>query len=134
MADERITSSKEAVIAEILGDVSKLEDQVKAIHAELVESNKKMKEQYENSKQALFLSRTEALESIRKEAAKLVRDGVFSETNNLKRTLEGLILKINLESEEFNGRMRRTYLSYVFLSSFGVALATLFVEKVILTH
>ena len=134
MSDERITSSKEAVIAEILGDVSKLEDQVKAIHAELVDSNKKMKEQYENSKQALFLSRTEALESIRKEAAKLVRDGVFSETNNLKRTLEGLILKINLESEEFNGRMRRTYLSYVFLSSFGVALATLFIEKVILTH
>jgi type I restriction-modification system DNA methylase subunit len=134
MSDERITSSKEAVIAEILGDVSKLEDQVKAIHAELVDSNKKMKEQYENSKQALFLSRTEALESIRKEAAKLVRDGVFSETNNLKRTLEGLILKINREAEELNGRMRRTYLSYVFLSSFGVALATLFIEKVILTH
>ena len=43
MSDERITSSKEAVIAEILGDVSKLEDQVKAIHAELVDSNKKMK-------------------------------------------------------------------------------------------
>lgn len=134
MADERITSSKEAVIAEILGDVSKLENQVKAIHAELVDSNKKMKEQYENSKQALFLSRTEAIESIQKEAAKLVRDGVFSEIDNLKGTLDGLILKINRESEELKGRMRRTYLSYVFLSSFGVALATLFVEKVILTH
>ncbi len=134
MGDERITSSKEAVIAEILGDVSKLEDQVKLLHATLVDSNKKMKEQYENSKQALFLSRTETLESIRKEAAKLVRDGVLSETDNLKRALDGLIQKINRESEELNGRMRRTYLSYVFLSSFGVALATLFVAKVILTH
>ena len=134
MGDERITSSKEAVIAEILGDVSKLEDQVKLLHATLVDSNKKMKEQYENSKQALFLSRTEALEFIRKEAAKLVRDGVLSETDNLKRALDGLIQKINRESEEFNGRMRRTYLSYMFLSSFGVALATLFVAKVILTH
>ena len=134
MGDERITSSKEAVIAEILGDVSKLEDQVKLLHAELVDSNKKMKEQYEKSKEALFLSRTESIESIRKEAAKLVRDGVLSETDNLKRALDGLILKINRESEEFNGRMRRTYLSYMFLSSFGVALATLFVAKVILTH
>ena len=134
MGDERITSSKEAVIAEILGDVSKLEDQVKLLHATLVDSNKKMKEQYENSKQALFLSRTETLESIRKEAAKLFRDGVLSETDNLKRALDGLIQKINRESEELNGRMRRTYLSYVFLSSFGVALATLFVAKVILTH
>jgi hypothetical protein len=134
MADERITSSKEAVIAEILGDVSKLEDQVKAMRAELIDSNKKIKEQYEIAKQALFLSRTEALESLRKDAAKLVRDGVFSETDTLKRTLEGLILKINRESEEFNGRMRWTFLSYVFLSSFGVALATFFVGKVILTH
>ena len=134
MADERITSSKEAVIAEILGDVSELENQVKAIHAELVDSNKKMKEQYENSKQALFLSRTEGIESIKNEAAKLVRDKVFSETDNLKGALEGLILKINRESEELKGRMLRTYLSCVFLSSFGVALATLFVEKVILTH
>ena len=77
MSDERITSSKEAVIAEILGDVSKLEDQVKAMRAELIDSNKKIKEQYEIAKQALFLSRTEALESLRKDAAKLVRDGVF---------------------------------------------------------
>ena len=133
MSDEKITTTaREAMIAEILGDVSNLDDQVKSLRAELVESNKKMKEQYENSKKALFLSRTEAIESIQREAAKLVRDGVFSETNNLKRTLEGLSLKINREAEELKGRMLWTYLSYAFLSSFGVAFATLFIEKMIL--
>ncbi len=133
MSDEKITTTaREALIAEILGDVSGLEEQVKAIHAELVDSNKKMKEEYEKSKQALFLSRTEAIESIKNEAAKQVRDGVFNETDNLKGALNGLILKINRESEELKGRMFRAYLSYVFLSSLGVALATFFVES--LTH
>lgn len=134
MSEEKITSTREAMIAEILGNVSGLEEQVKLLRAELVDSNKKMKEQYEQSKQALFLSRTEAVESIQREAAKQVREGVFSETDNLKRSLTGLTLKIQQETEELAWRLRKTFIAYVIFGSFGVSLATFLVEKVIMTH
>jgi len=132
MADEKITSTREVVIAEILGDVSNLGDQVKTIHDELVASNKKIKEQYENAKQALFLSRTETLESIQQDAAKLLRDGVFNEVNGIKREVNNLIIELTRSANELRTRQRWYFVIYIFASSFGVALATFLIEKIML--
>ena len=134
MSDERITNVREAHMIEILGNVSGLEEQVKAIHAEFVDSNKKMKEQYENSKNALFLSRTEAIESIQREAAKQVRDGVYGEIDGIKREVHKLIIELNRAADELRSRKRWDFIIYVFVSSFGVMLATFLIDKMMLNH
>lgn len=139
MSDPKLTppaqeAMKAAVLVEVLGDVGEIREQVKAIHAGLAASNKKMQEQYDQAKQALFLARTESIEEIKKEAAKLVRDGVFSETGELKREIGKVIIDFNRAAEEVRSARRLDFLAYVFFSSLGVVVATFVIEKMILNH
>lgn len=134
MSDERITNVREAHMIEILGNVSGLEEQVKAIHAELVETNKQQKEERGMVLDELRATGTIERNKLAEKAAKLVRDGVYGEIDGIKIEVNKLIIEFNRAAEELRSKKRWDFISYVFLSSLGVVLATLFFEKIILKH
>ena len=80
MSDEKITTTaREALIAEILGDVSGLEEQVKAIHAELVVCNTELKKELTTALSAIRAKTTAEKNDMTESAAKLVKDRVYGE-------------------------------------------------------
>lgn len=139
MSDEKITPAareamREALLAEVLGDVGEMEKQVKAIHAELVETNKQLKEERRMVLDELRATGTAEKNKLASEAAKLVREGVFSETGELKREIGKVIIDFRRAAEEVKSARRWDFIGYVFTSCLAVAVATFIVAKVILTH
>jgi hypothetical protein len=135
MSDEKIiTTARETMITEILGDVSGLENQVQLIYAELVACNKELKEELKTALSAIRAQTTAEKNDMAKNAAKLVREGVYGEIGGLKTEVKNLISELQGAADELRSRKHWDFMAYVVLSSIGVALATLLVENVILTH
>jgi hypothetical protein len=139
MSDEKFTPSaqeamKEAVLVEVLGDVGEIKELVKAIKPVLLETSKQVTEERRLALDALRATGTAEKEKLASEAAKLVRDGVFSETNELKREVRNLIAELKRATEKIRSEKRWDFIFYVIVSSSVIVLAIFFIDKVILKH
>jgi len=139
MSDEKFTPSaqeamKAAVLVEVLGDVGEVKEQVKAIHAELGACNKELKEELTTALSSIRATGTDERNKLADQATKLVHDGINSEIDGIKRSLNGLILKTNQASDEIRFQMIRAIVLYGFAVGIGVVFVTFVIEKTMLNH
>ncbi len=134
MADERITSGREAVIAEILGNVNGLEEQIKAIHAELMGTLKNLKDVRQTAIDEIRATGTAERNKLASEAAKQVHDGINSEIDGIKSSLNNLILKTKQASDEIRFQMFRAILLYGLSVGIGVVFVSYIVIRTALNH
>ena len=134
MSDERITNVREAHMIEILGNVSGLEEQVKAIHAELGGILKQLKDVRQTAIDEIRAIGSAEKNKLASEGAKLVRDGVFSETDNLKKSIDNAISKNNQAADKLDSRLRTILIVSVLSSALGASVATFLIERIMLNH
>lgn len=139
MSDEKITPSareamKEAVLAEVLGDVGEIKEQVKAIHAGFVETNNQLKKERNLALEELRGTGTAERDKLAAKATKLVHDGINSEIDGIKSSLNDLILKTKQASDEIRFQMFRAILLYGLSVGIGVVFVSYIVIRTALNH